>query len=64
LTQAVFNNCNLELASFDRTLLEKADFRSSYNYVINPETNKIKKAKFSLLGVAGLLEKYDIVIEK
>ena len=64
LTGAVFDNCNLIHAIFDHTILEKADFRTSYNYSINPEINRIKKAKFSVLGVSGLLEKYDIEIEK
>jgi fluoroquinolone resistance protein len=60
----VFDNCDLTRATFDRSVLEKADFRTSYNYSIDPENNKIKKAKFSLLGVSGLLDKYDIAIEK
>lgn len=64
LTSAVFDNCNLVQAVFDRTMLEKADFRSSCNYSINPENNRIKKAKFSILGISGLLDKYDIEIEK
>ena len=58
-----FLNCNLEKAIFDRTILRKADFRSSVNYSINPERNKIIDAKFSLVDVRGLLHKYKIVIE-
>lgn len=64
LTAAVFENCNLAQAVFDHTTLEKADFRTSYNYSLDPELNRIKKAKFSILGAAGLLDKYDIDIEK
>ncbi|MFN8145168.1 MAG: pentapeptide repeat-containing protein [Bacteroidia bacterium] len=64
LTSSVFDNCNLTQAVFDHTTLEKADFRTSYNYSIDPETNRIKKAKFSILGISGLLDKYDIDIEK
>lgn len=64
LTNVVFDNCNLIQAIFDHTIIEKADFRTSYNYSIDPENNRIKKAKFSILGVSGLLEKYDIDIEK
>lgn len=64
LSNAVFKNCNLLLSVFDRTTLDKADFRSAVNYSIDPEKNRIKKAKFSLQGVAGLLNKYDIIIEK
>jgi len=32
--------------------------------LIDPEVNRIKKAKFSVSGVPGLLNKYDIEIEK
>ena len=63
LSNAVFQNCDLSGAVFDRTLLEKADFRTSYNYTLDPEVNRIKKAKFSSKEVLGLLEKYDIEIE-
>lgn len=43
--------------------MEKADFRTSYNFSIDPDVNRIKKAKFSLDGVRGLLDKYDIQID-
>lgn len=60
---AVFNNCNLLNAKFENTILEKADLRTAYNYSINPEKNKIKKARFSLPAVTGLLHQYNIIIE-
>ena len=63
LTQAVFDHCNLRLAVFMNTNLSQADFLTSYDYVIDPEKNKIKKAIFSLEGVKGLLTKYDIRIK-
>lgn len=63
LTNSLFDNCNLEKAIFANTILEKADLRTSYNYSIHPESNKIKKARFSMTGIAGLLDKYDIEIE-
>jgi hypothetical protein len=50
-------------ARFERTVLEKVDFRTSYNFSIDPEVNRMKKARFSLAGIAGLLGKYDIVVE-
>ena len=50
-------------AKFENSILEKADLRTSRNYLIDPELNKIKKAKFSIHGIAGLLAKYDIEIE-
>ena len=62
LSKAVFDKCDLEGAVFDRTILEKADFRSAENYRIDPENNRIKKAKFSVLGLEGLLGIYDIDI--
>jgi uncharacterized protein YjbI with pentapeptide repeats len=62
-TDSVFDNCDMERATFDQTLLEKVDFRTSINYSIDPELNRIKKAKFSIFGVVGLLDKYDIEIE-
>lgn len=63
LTNAVFENCNLERALFNDTKLAGADFTSSYNYSIDPEFNPMKKAKFSMIGIPGLLDKYDIKIE-
>lgn len=62
LTGSVFDNCDLKSALFENTVLEKADLRGSFNYAIDPERNKIKKARFSLAGVVGLLDKYDINI--
>jgi uncharacterized protein YjbI with pentapeptide repeats len=64
LTTAIFNNCDLARTTFENTNLEKSDLRTAFNYSIDPEINKIKKAKFSLFGIAGLLEKYGIEIEK
>jgi len=63
LTEATFGNCDLMRTTFDHTTLEKADFRSAYNYSINPETNRIRKARFSLTGVVGLLDGYGMEIE-
>ena len=61
-TGSVFDNCNFTGATFDNTVLEKADLRTSFNYYINQEVNRIKKARFSLSQVSGLLDKYDIEI--
>lgn len=63
LTGAKFDNCDLLKAAFDGSILEKADLRTAYNYSFDPELNRIKKAKFSREGLAGLLAKYDIEIE-
>ncbi len=63
LTNTVFDNCNLNRAFFNRTQLKGADFTSSYNFIIDPDMNFVKKAKFSLHGLPGLLSKYDILIK-
>ncbi len=63
LTGSIFDNCDFSGATFENTNLEKADLRTSANYSIDPEINKIKKAKFALPAVLGLLSKYNIVIE-
>ncbi|SHF41362.1 Pentapeptide repeat-containing protein [Mariniphaga anaerophila] len=63
LTGSLFDNCDLARATFERTVIEKADFRTSYNYSIDPENNRVRKAKFSVRGIAGLLEKYDLNID-
>ena len=63
LSMAVFGNCNLSRAVFHDSNLEKADFRTASECSIDPEANRIKKAKFSYAGIAGLLGKYNIVIE-
>ena len=47
----------------NNTVLEKADFRSAVYYSIDPESNHIAKAKFSLDGLPGLLLRYDLKIE-
>jgi uncharacterized protein YjbI with pentapeptide repeats len=63
LTGSLFDNCDLTRTVFANTIIEKADFRTAYNYSIDPEMNRIKKAMFSLQGVSGLLDKYNILIE-
>jgi fluoroquinolone resistance protein len=62
LTMATFTNCDLQDATFDDTILEKADFSSAINFNIDPQQNKIRKAKFSHLGLEGLLTKYGIEV--
>jgi uncharacterized protein YjbI with pentapeptide repeats len=62
LSSSIFDNCDLARAKFERTILKKADFRTSYNYSIDPEKNRIAKAKFSITGIVGLLDKYDIEV--
>lgn len=62
LSEAIFDRCDLYKALFSETILEKADLRTSFNYSIDPEKNKLKKAIFSLANVKGLLDKHEIVV--
>ncbi|WP_010520821.1 pentapeptide repeat-containing protein [Aquimarina agarivorans] len=63
LSSSFFTNSDLTRARFSNTILEKADFRGAINFTIDPESNKMKKAKFSSFQLEGLLFKYllDIV---
>lgn len=63
LTQAVFLNCDLNRAVFNNSILEGSDFVTSYDFTINPLTNRIKKARFSRENVRGLLEGFEIIVE-
>ena len=64
LTDAIFDNSNLLQAIFDATILEKADFRTALNISLDPERNKLKKARFAQSNIAGLLDKYQIQIDR
>jgi len=63
LSGAIFDKCDMQMAKFENSILEGADFRSAFNYGIDPSINRMKKAKFSHDGIVGLLYKYDIEIE-
>ena len=64
LTRSIFMNCDLQRTIFKNTNLEGVDFSTSFNYSIDPDSNRIKKARFSRQGLAGLLDKYDIEIDR
>lgn len=63
LNNASFDGCDLKGAVFSATNLERTDFRTAVNFAIDPEANRIRKAKFSLSGVRGLLNKYGVEID-
>jgi uncharacterized protein YjbI with pentapeptide repeats len=63
LTGSSFEHCDLARATFSGSILEKVDFRTAYNFVIDPERNRLKKAKFSLSGLPWLLQKYGLEID-
>ncbi len=63
LRNTIFDECDLLNAAFDHSNLERADFTSALNYSFDPESNRIRGAKFSLPSVVGLLNKYQIEIQ-
>ncbi|BAV04089.1 Uncharacterized protein YjbI, contains pentapeptide repeats [Filimonas lacunae] len=62
LSASVFDQCDMANTRFSNTQLEKADFRTAYNFSIDPEINKLKKARFTANNLAGLLDKYHLDI--
>lgn len=62
LTGVVFERCDLYRCEFDKAIANKANFRTSRNYTINPEKTKLRKAVFALEGLRGLLAQHDIVV--
>ena len=63
LKESKFIKCDLLRATFSHTNLEKCDFTTSYDFNIDPDDNILKKAKFSLSEVMGLLAKHEIILE-
>ncbi len=63
LEGSVFDRCDLLDAVFDRTDLRKADLSTAYNFRIDPDSNKVRGARFSMEGAITLLDKYGLRIE-
>ena len=63
LTEVVFENCDLYRSEFAKAIANKANFKTSYNYTIDPTKTKIKKAIFSVEGLKGLLYKHEIIVQ-
>ncbi len=62
LTETEFTDSDLTKTQFHNCNLSKADFSKAMNYSIDPSTNKMAKAKFSLPEAAKLLCGFDIEI--
>lgn len=50
-----FAYCDLERAFFSNTDLTEVDFSTAMNVTINPQFNKMRKAKFSRTNLEGLV---------
>ena len=62
LKQSSFEKCDLQGTIFNESDLTECNFTTATNYQIDPQYNVLKKARFALQGIPGLLEKYDIKI--
>jgi fluoroquinolone resistance protein len=63
LRKTSFINCDLKNSVFDHTDLSGADLSTAFDFNIDPEKNKLTKAKFSISGLPGLLIKHKLDIE-
>jgi len=63
LSNVVFDNCDLMRAVFQKTNLQVADFSTAVNYSLDPAMNRVRKAKFSINGLPGLLTQYALDIK-
>jgi uncharacterized protein YjbI with pentapeptide repeats len=63
LRNSRFQECDLSGANFGNTNLESSDLQTAANFSIDPEANRIYKAKFSIQNITGLLDKYTIIIK-
>lgn len=57
-----FEGCQLTGSVFHLSNLEKANFIGAQGFIIDPSTNRMKGAKFSQEGLAGLLIPFGIDI--
>jgi uncharacterized protein YjbI with pentapeptide repeats len=62
LTAAVFTGSDLLGMKFISTVLDKADLRDTEHLSLDPELNKMKKARLSMRDLPGLLDKHQLEI--
>ena len=62
LSASVINNCDFYEAIFADSNLSGLDFTSCKNFLIDPDMNNLRKAKFSKYDLTGLLYRHDIII--
>ena len=63
LTRANLGKTDFLGSRFSDTNLSYADFSKAVNYAIDPRTNRLKKAMFSLPEAMSLLSAFDIILK-
>jgi fluoroquinolone resistance protein len=62
VSNSLFDDCDFTAAKFEHTNLEKANLRSSRNFVLDPNINNVKKMKCTPQSALGLLHKFNLEI--
>ena len=63
LSGAVFQDCTLAGAVFQKTRLAAADFTTATGFIIDPESNPMTGARFTLDGLLVVVAKYGLIVE-
>lgn len=63
LTGAAFTHCDLTGTIFHNTQLANTDFTTATGFILDPEANNLRGARFALAGLLGLLDKYGLSVE-
>lgn len=63
LSKSKIAHCNFLDALFSNTNLSGVDFRTNTNFLIHPEANNIKKARFQSQDLHRLLAGYNILVD-
>ena len=63
LREAVFWECALGGAVFQNTQLAGADFTTATGFTIDPVSNPLKGARFTLDGLRGVVAGFGLVVE-
>ena len=63
LSGAVFEDCRLAGAVFQNTQLTGADFTTATGFILDPERNQLRNARFTLHGLLGVVAKYELVVD-
>jgi uncharacterized protein YjbI with pentapeptide repeats len=63
LSSSSFKDADFLNCTFLQTNLENTDLRGTFNLILDPQENKLKKAKLSLDSLPGLLTRYELLVE-
>ncbi|HIW97615.1 MAG TPA: pentapeptide repeat-containing protein [Candidatus Tidjanibacter gallistercoris] len=64
MKETLFEMCDMHEASFSDCDLTGTDFLTSDGFTLDPETNRLRGARFAVASLPGLLAKYRIKTEE